>query len=276
MPSSLTLCTSEHIGHCLSKCRNLSLYSPGGSVPSQHAPEPNQKADQARWHETEVKRGQKWRSNRRKGTKCSGSFAHEDASAGIYVPTICAAAGLRCDVGYQAGYFLGYNDKLLTLLAYKFYIQKQDTYIYTATTCSRNSNAGMLDIAMLSVLAGLGAGGLFRNNCNRDIMRLLRQTVVHFQLSYFTIPLKVTVKMTAGAVMQAIMLPHVLFSTLYHHYPSTWRKRICPSSEVLVEFWQAAENHPQMKDHPLLSQENYQEKTIPLAMHGVMGHLLLG
>jgi hypothetical protein len=141
-------------------------------------------------------------------------------------------------------------------------------YIYTATTCSRNSNAGMLDIAMLSVLAGLGAGGLFPNNCNRDIMRLLRQTVVHFQLSYFTIPLKVTVKLTAGAVMQAIILPHVLFSTLYHHYPSTWRKRICPSSEVLVEFWQAAENHPQMKDHPLLSQENYQEKTIPLAMHG--------
>ena len=68
--------------------------------------------------------------------------------------------------------------------------------------------------------------------------------------------------------MQAIILPHVLFSTLYHHYPSTWRKRICPSSEVLVEFWQAAENHPQMKDHPLLSQENYQAKTIPLAMHG--------
>ena len=74
-------------------------------MPSQHAHKPNQKADQARWHETEVKRTRTRRSNRRKGTKCSGSFAHENASAGIYVPTTCAGGGLRCDVGYQAGYF---------------------------------------------------------------------------------------------------------------------------------------------------------------------------
>ena len=141
-------------------------------------------------------------------------------------------------------------------------------HIYTATTCSRNSNDGLLDFVILSVLSGLGAGGVFPNNCNRDILNMLRKTVVHFQLSYFTIPLKVTMKLTAGAVMQAIMLPHMLFATIYHDYPSTWRKRICPSSEVLVEFWQTAKNHPQMKDHPLLSQENYQEKAVPLAMHG--------
>jgi hypothetical protein len=126
----------------------------------------------------------------------------------------------------------------------------------------------LLDFAMLTVLAGLGVGGICPNNCSRDLLRMLRKTVVYFRLSYFVIPLKVTAKLTAGAVMQAITLPHVLFATLYHDYPSTWRKRICPSMEVLVEFWQAAKNHPQMKDHPLLSQEDYQEKAIPLAMHG--------
>ena len=80
---------------------------------------------------------------------------------------------------------------------------------------------------------------------------------------------RITFKAPYNKTLQAMLLPHVLFSSLYHFYPAAWQKIIVPSEERLKEFWKLQVKHPAFEAHPVLdSNPEFQKKMVPLALHG--------
>ena len=79
----------------------------------------------------------------------------------------------------------------------------------------------------------------------------------------------VNFKAPYNRTMQAMLLPHELFSTIYHQYPQAWRQIMLPSQNRLEEFWELQRNHPAYHAHSVLSTcRNFHKKMLPLAFHG--------
>ena len=69
--------------------------------------------------------------------------------------------------------------------------------------------------------------------------------------------------------LQAMLLPHALFSTIYHHYPNAWRQIMLPNVDKVREFWTLQKVHPAFRQHPVLqSCPHFAQKMVPLALHG--------
>ena len=64
----------------------------------------------------------------------------------------------------------------------------------------------------------------------------------------------------------AFIMPHVLFSKIYHNYKSAWSKIILQSQESLAAFWDDMQGNPQLEAVP--ARPDMREKCIPLAIHG--------
>ena len=80
---------------------------------------------------------------------------------------------------------------------------------------------------------------------------------------------RLTFKEPYNQQMQMMLLPHEIFSTLYHSYKEAWSSMICPSTERLREFWNLQKQHPAYSCHPvLLANEKFTSKLVPLALHG--------
>ncbi|CAE7240575.1 unnamed protein product, partial [Symbiodinium sp. CCMP2456] len=73
---------------------------------------------------------------------------------------------------------------------------------------------------------------------------------------------------------QLLMLPHVLFSHVYHNEKPLWNRTFVASSERLEDFWAAvkAVPHPAWVKHPLKLQEEAGKRStkrcVPLSLHG--------
>jgi hypothetical protein len=116
----------------------------------------------------------------------------------------------------------------------------------------------------LQNLSQVGSRGKHSQNVHRDIMGL---TACKTKLPE---PCQVVLPFARGlgSHTQTILLPHEVFSCIYHKYKNTWSKCILPSLDVLTSFWDANQEHPNMANHPLQLQDNYRTKCIPLGMHG--------
>ena len=69
--------------------------------------------------------------------------------------------------------------------------------------------------------------------------------------------------------VQMLMLPHLVFSQIFHEYKKGWEQFIVPSQEKLQEFWKLQEKHPAFPAHPVLSaKSNFATSMVPLALHG--------
>ena len=71
-----------------------------------------------------------------------------------------------------------------------------------------------------------------------------------------------------GSMVTSMMLPHRLFSHIYHNRPTVWKATLCPSQETLQLFWSTNKKHPQIQDHPIKNKSEWQKHAIPIAMHG--------
>ena len=114
----------------------------------------------------------------------------------------------------------------------------------------------------LEQLSKLGGTGHLANNMHRDIRQ--------FQ-SMSSLPVGLEVQLpfeNVGFQTQSIMLPHELFSSLYHSYPAAWAEAIMPTPEKLEEFWNAQETHPNMEGNPIKMVPNYKSRCLPLGLHG--------
>ena len=72
-----------------------------------------------------------------------------------------------------------------------------------------------------------------------------------------------------GLLLQAMLLPHILFATIYRSYQETWKKVICPSTEAVTIFWRemAAGGNPNLTTE-LTNRKNYKSGCIPICLHG--------
>ena len=124
-----------------------------------------------------------------------------------------------------------------------------------------------LDHPEVAALAKLGGSGVHPQNCNRDLMKCLHQPPVMSSLT----TMQVHVKKSLGikSCTQHVLLPHELFSALYHNHPAAFRKRILGGDQSNVRtWWDSMDEHPAYAGHPLKSRTDHKLRCIPLALHG--------
>ncbi|CAE8586409.1 unnamed protein product, partial [Polarella glacialis] len=119
-------------------------------------------------------------------------------------------------------------------------------------------------LADLEALASLGTHGALANNIHRDLMAKMQA------LPRLPEPFHVKLKFAEplGWQDQGIMLPHEMFSVIFHKYPKTWRKSVLPSEHKLHEWWEHVEEHPQMLNRPIKTRDQWALWGVPLAIHG--------
>ena len=125
---------------------------------------------------------------------------------------------------------------------------------------------GNLDTNAIDKLAKLGTGGLNPNTTWRDLKNILPKPKLP-QLHIFDCPMKHT---TLGKIIRSVpmLLPHTLFSAIYEHYPLMWEKIIYGSRLTCMKFWDAVKGSPQFAAHKVKFRDGFQEKCIPLKIHG--------
>eukprot|EP00969_Alexandrium_andersonii_P351907 15436507-Alexandrium_andersonii.AAC.1 len=128
-----------------------------------------------------------------------------------------------------------------------------------------NNGTGKAD---LEALASLGSSGKYSNHCHGDLVRKLHHPPWLQRVQHIGVPLKKLGKTVCGVFQQCMLLPHVLFSLLFQHYPDAFQARVCPSKEKLREFWRQMEGHPQLDNHPVKAVPGYATKAIPISIHG--------
>ena len=80
---------------------------------------------------------------------------------------------------------------------------------------------------------------------------------------------KITFKEPYSAQMQMMILPHELFSSLYHSYKEAWKSIMVPCATQISEFWTLQQQHMAFADHPVLTgNPSFRQKMVPLALHG--------
>ena len=65
-----------------------------------------------------------------------------------------------------------------------------------------------------------------------------------------------------------LLLPHQLFGALWRYYPQSFDDLILGSREHCKKFWAAVKDSPQFKAHKLGTVPGYEERCIPLKIHG--------
>ena len=119
-------------------------------------------------------------------------------------------------------------------------------------------------------LASLGTWGQHPQTCNRQLETWLHEPPCKQALSTITVHMKHTMAKVVE-VDHLILLPHALFSVLYHNHKDAFLSRICGGSyENIKAFWEAMVDHPGLSGHPMLSRRDvdYKSQAIPIALHG--------
>ncbi|CAE7463162.1 unnamed protein product, partial [Symbiodinium sp. CCMP2592] len=115
----------------------------------------------------------------------------------------------------------------------------------------------------LKKLAEIGTAGAHSNNCHRDLMAYLPGKCKLPRPFQEVLPFK------TGQSAQAFMLPHEVFSALYHHYPGYWQASFLPGGvPALQAFWKHFDKHPCMADGTLADKDDFRKTCLPLALHG--------
>ena len=139
--------------------------------------------------------------------------------------------------------------------------------------CQRLAAAAMEDVKLhaakktslkqLQTMAEIGTSGRFPNKCYADLMRTMPIKVETPEPFYMKLP------STNGLVTQAMMLPHEMFSAIYHRYRAVWEKCICPSGDAAHSFWRTNVMHPAMKAAGFFkTRPGWPQRYIPLSFHG--------
>ena len=119
-------------------------------------------------------------------------------------------------------------------------------------------------------LAKLGGSGDHPQNMGRDFKRLVCEPSLADAISEISLPIR---KLPLNifryrVVRQLIILPHMLFATIFAKRRNDFDMVMRGGSEDrLAEFWQAMEDHPAMAAH-LRDRPNWQRRAIPLGLHG--------
>ena len=115
----------------------------------------------------------------------------------------------------------------------------------------------------LRSIASVGNHGKLPNNSHRDFVAVVSQS------SKMPQPFEMKVRFEElGEQPQSVILPHLLFASIYEHYKETWASAIASTPQRMKEFWQSQANHPQMENHPILQRPDHQSRCVPIGFHG--------
>ena len=114
-------------------------------------------------------------------------------------------------------------------------------------------------------MASLGTRGLHSRNCHSELLRKI--TPPRISGESFSLPMDLK---TAGVRMveQSILLPHVLFATLFEHYPSDFEEGVTGPPGRLQQFWDVVETRGFVQGHQVLSRAGFKQNAVPLSFHG--------
>ena len=121
------------------------------------------------------------------------------------------------------------------------------------------------DTAKLRALANAGCQGKYKNKCYQAVLKIAERGLRLADPFLARFPFKAP----WTSVLQAVLLPHILFSNIYHQYAATWRKSVCPSEDVLERFWtdMVDSGNPNVRG-VLTRRRNWKRRCVPLAVHG--------
>ena len=190
---------------------------------------------------------------------------HEPPSK--YAAKACGGARQKLSWGMQKAQSQNSqtNSKLADLL-----IERWAWGELSATAIQAIAHAAVSDGAthpQLTALAQVGCQGRFPANCHRDVASAMQTVATQNCLSSMRVHLK---KLPNGIVSaeHKLLLPHEMFSMLYHKHRDQFQMRILGGSQSRIpEFWAGMGNHPGYLDHPVRSRANHTEMCVPLSIH---------
>ena len=114
-------------------------------------------------------------------------------------------------------------------------------------------------------LANAGTRGAHPNKCYADVMKAAtKSSDVHVSNPVLvSLPFRKPV----GERLQAVLLPHQLFSDIYHHHPATWEQCILGQPGDLERFWELTSGHPAVTPG-MKARRDLTHRCIPLSLHG--------
>ncbi|CAE7257207.1 unnamed protein product [Symbiodinium sp. CCMP2592] len=117
----------------------------------------------------------------------------------------------------------------------------------------------------LESLANAGTRGQHANKCYGDVMKAAtRSSELHVSAPMLvSIPFRHPV----GNRMQAMLLPHQLFSDIYHHHRATWEQCILGPPGDLQQFWSVTSSHPAVTP-AMKARKDLADRCVPLCLHG--------
>ena len=139
-------------------------------------------------------------------------------------------------------------------------------------TVQKIASAALADGAShreLRNLAMLGSSGKCPNHMHEQLMSTLSLPSISGALDQIWVFLKVA-RLKIIKVKHVIMLPHVLFSKLYHEHKHIFMNSILGGdANNITRFWKTMEEseHPGYDDHPIKKRANHKTHGIPLILH---------
>ena len=131
-----------------------------------------------------------------------------------------------------------------------------------ASHAARDMEAGS-GLAELKKLSSLGAHGRFPNNVHRDLWRHVQDLPRISPATTVPMPTK------SNDMMASLLLPHIMFSSLFHEYQDAFFKLMTPDGRgQLEQFWDQCSDAPELQEHPVLQRIDYRSKCIPIGIHG--------
>ena len=121
-------------------------------------------------------------------------------------------------------------------------------------------------MTMINTLAALGSNGDYPQNMHRPLMNSIGKHNLPTPHSFLA-PLTHKVIGDFNRSVDMI-LPHELFSSVYHCYKKAWVNRICPSRARVEKFWESVNGTVQFMTHPVRLRPNFRSHCIPLSIHG--------
>lgn len=141
-------------------------------------------------------------------------------------------------------------------------LSPQEVQQFASAACKDIDCIGVAAPQDLQFLSGLGTSGIWKNNMHKELMKWANSRCSMAPSTKAFIKFKAPY----GNQLQSMLLPHQLFSTLYHEYHASWKQIILPSKARLEEFWHLQKQHPAYST--MTSIPDFQSKMVPLALHG--------
>ena len=123
---------------------------------------------------------------------------------------------------------------------------------------------GKTTLKDLEKISEIGCSGFYPNKCYADICKACPFKLLIPE----PISCKLQFKRPLNWLAQCMLLPHQLFSWIYHEFKATWDKTILPSTERLQTFWSTNRLHPAFAASKVGQVPSFDEKVIPICFHG--------